>query len=161
MEQGMVSSRASRQSANSRRAFCCGTAAFFCCLPGLRAAAAQLRDAPLALVEVAPGIHVSQGAYEEVSPDNLGAIANIGCIVGTDSVAVIDSGGCLLWGERLRQAIRRVTDRPISHLIQTHMHPDHVFGAAAFVNDNPIILGHHNLPAALASRSDYYTRRLN
>lgn len=161
MDHKPISSRPTRQKAASRRAFCCGTAAFFCCLPGLRVAAAQLRDAPLALVEVAPGIHVSQGAYEEVSPDNLGAIANIGCIVGTQSVAVIDSGGCLLWGERLRQAIGRVTDRPISHLIQTHMHPDHVFGAAAFLDDHPVILGHRNLPAALASRADYYTRRLS
>ncbi|HEX7968804.1 MAG TPA: quinoprotein relay system zinc metallohydrolase 2 [Stellaceae bacterium] len=145
----------------SRRAMCCGAgAALLCCLPALRAGAEALRDLPLALVEIAPGIHVSQGVHAEAVPSNLGAIANVGFIVGNAGVAVIDSGGCLLWGRRLREAIRRTSDLPITHLVQTHMHPDHVFGAAAFLADGPTILGHRNLPAALASRQAYYARRL-
>jgi quinoprotein relay system zinc metallohydrolase 2 len=145
----------------SRRELCCGTAALLCCLPALRAQAEALRHQPLALTEIAPGIHVSQGVHAEVAPDNQGAIANVGFVVGTERVAVIDSGGCLLWGKRLREAVRRVTPLPISHLVQTHMHPDHVFGAAAFLADQPRIIGHRRLPAALASRQAYYTRRLN
>ena len=145
----------------SRRELCCGTAALLCCLPALRAQAQALRDQPLALVEIAPGVHVSPGVYAEVAPENLGAIANVGFIIGRERVAVIDSGGCLLWGRRLREAVRRVSDLPISHLVQTHMHPDHVFGAAAFLSDAPVILGHSHLPAALANRQAYYTRRLH
>jgi quinoprotein relay system zinc metallohydrolase 2 len=145
----------------SRRELCCGTAALLCCLPALRAQAEALRDRPLALTEIAPGIHVSHGVHAEAAPDNQGAIANVGFVVGAERVAVIDSGGCLLWGQRLRQAVRRVTPLPISHLVQTHMHPDHVFGAAAFLTDQPRILGHRRLPAALASRQAYYTRRLH
>jgi quinoprotein relay system zinc metallohydrolase 2 len=145
----------------SRRELCCGTAALLCCLPALRAEAEALRDQPLALTEIAPGIHVSHGVHAEVAPDNQGAIANVGFIVGTERVAVIDSGGCLLWGQRLREAVRRVTPLPISYLVQTHMHPDHVFGAAAFLVEQPTILGHRHLPAALASRQAYYTRRLH
>jgi quinoprotein relay system zinc metallohydrolase 2 len=122
--------------------------------------AAALRDQPLALQQVAPGLFVSRGVHEEVTPANLGAIANVGVVIGGERVAVIDSGGCLLWGQRLREAIRRLTDRPIGALIQTHMHPDHVFGAAAFREDRPRLLGHRNLPGALARRADYYTRRL-
>jgi quinoprotein relay system zinc metallohydrolase 2 len=145
----------------ARRGFCCGVgAAILCCLPALRAQAAQLREAPLELVEVAPGIHVSQGVHQETAADNLGAIANVGFIVGAESVAVIDTGGCLLWGQRLREGIRRVTELPIAYVIETHMHPDHVFGAAAFLPDHPQILGHRNLPAALARRQEYYLRRL-
>jgi quinoprotein relay system zinc metallohydrolase 2 len=145
----------------SRRELCCGTAALLCCLPALRAVAEALRDRPLALSEIAPGIHVSHGVHAEAAPDNQGAIANVGFVVGSERVAVIDSGGCLLWGQRLREAVRRVTHLPISHLVQTHMHPDHVFGAAAFLADSPVILGHRRLPAALASRQAYYTRRLH
>ncbi len=145
----------------SRRELCCGTAALLCCLPALRAQAEALRDHPLALVEIAPGVHVSLGIHAEVAPANLGAIANVGVIVGSERVAVIDSGGCLLWGRRLREAVRRVTALPISHLVQTHMHPDHVFGAAAFLADAPTILGHRHLPAALANRQVSYTRRLH
>ena len=145
----------------SRRELCCGAAALLCCLPALRTEAEALRDRPLALSEIAPGIHVSHGVHAEVAPDNQGAIANVGFVVGSERVAVIDSGGCLLWGKRLREAVRRVTPLPISHLVQTHMHPDHVFGAAAFLADKPAILGHRRLPAALAARQVYYTRRLN
>jgi len=145
---------------HSRRAVCAAGAGLFCCLPQLRAVAALLCDQRLALTEVAPGLFVSAGVQAEVLPANLGAIANIGVIIGDERVAIVDSGGCFLWGQRLREAIRRVTDRPIGVLIQTHMHPDHVFGAAAFREDRPRILGHRNLPGALARREAYYTRRL-
>ena len=145
----------------TRRAVGCGVgAALLCCLPALRAQAALLRDRPLAIAEVAPGVFVSQGVHAEAAPDNLGAIANIGFIIGAERVAVIDSGGCRLWGERLRQAIRQRTDLPIAHLVQTHMHPDHIFGAAAFLPEKPEVVGHRHLPAALAQRADYYRRRL-
>jgi quinoprotein relay system zinc metallohydrolase 2 len=150
-----------RLSTPSRRTVCCGaTAALVCCLPQIRAQAALLREHPLELVEIAEGIHVSHGVHAEVVPDNLGAIANIGVIVGGERLAVIDSGGCLLWGKRLHEAVRRISDLPIGYLIQTHMHPDHIFGAAAFLADRPEILGHRNLPAALARREAYYLRRL-
>ena len=145
----------------SRRAFCCGAAtAVFCCLPGLKAQAALLRDRPLALEQVADGIYVSQGVQQDVTAENLGAIANIGFVVGDTSVAVIDSGGCRLWGEKLRQTVRAVTGRPISHVVQTHVHPDHVFGSAAFLADDPIFLGHAKLPRALANRGPFYLERL-
>ena len=146
----------------SRRSLCCGLgAAAFCCLPALRAQAALLREHPLDIAEIAPGLHVTQGVQAEAAPDNLGAIANIGFIIGRERVAVIDSGGCRLWGERLFEAIRARTDRPIGYLIQTHMHPDHVFGASAFLAEKPEIIGHRNLPGALAQRERYYRRRLN
>ncbi|MGO8916349.1 MAG: quinoprotein relay system zinc metallohydrolase 2 [Stellaceae bacterium] len=147
----------------SRRALCggLGAALLCCCLPELRAQAALLRDQPLAVAEIAAGLFVSQGVHAEANPANLGAIANIGFIIGRERVAVIDSGGCLLWGERLRQAIRRHTDLPIGYLIQSHMHPDHVFGAAAFLPETPEIVGHRSLPAALARREAYYARRLH
>jgi quinoprotein relay system zinc metallohydrolase 2 len=143
----------------------------FCCLPLLRVQAEALREEPLALAEVAPGLFVSQGLHAEANPGNLGAIANIGVIIGAERVAVIDSGGCRLWGQRLHEAIRRITDRPIGCLIHTHMHPDHIFGAAAFAGDMaaggsagnppPEIFGHRNLPAALARREAYYLKRLH
>jgi quinoprotein relay system zinc metallohydrolase 2 len=145
----------------SRRRLCGGLgAALLCCLPELRAQAALLRDQPLDVAEVAPGLYVCQGALAEATPANLGAIANIGFILGRERVAVIDSGGCRLWGERLREAIRRQTDLPIGYLVESHMHPDHVFGAAAFLPEKPEIIGHRNLPAALARREAYYARRL-
>jgi quinoprotein relay system zinc metallohydrolase 2 len=76
-------------------------------------------------------------------------------------VCVIDPGGALADGEALRAALRRVTDRPISHVVMTHVHPDHVFGAGAFTRDRPVFVGHAGLPALLSQRGGFYRDRLN
>jgi quinoprotein relay system zinc metallohydrolase 2 len=115
----------------------------------------------LAVTELAPGVYLRPGVQEEASARNRGHIANLGFIVGADRVAVIDSGGSLGEGEALRRAVRRVTDLPIAYLILTHVHPDHVLGAAAFAPDDTEVVGHANLPDALARRGPYYLERLH
>jgi len=117
-------------------------------------------DSP-AFREIAAGIFVRRGLDEDVSPTNDDAIANIGFIVGRDSVAVIDPGGSLRDGERLRQEILKVTKRPIRFVIMTHGHPDHIFGAGAFQQDRPQFVGHSRLPLTLATRGEYYRKRLD
>jgi quinoprotein relay system zinc metallohydrolase 2 len=106
--------------------------------------------------EIAPGVIVHQGRYEIQSPENRGDMANASFVVGSESVAVIDTLGSAIAGRELRSAIRTVTNKPIRYVINTHMHPDHVFGNAAFKEDNPIYVGHHKLARGLASRADRY-----
>jgi quinoprotein relay system zinc metallohydrolase 2 len=113
---------------------------------------------PLDVREVAPGVYVHEGAQEEPSAVNEGAIANVGFIVGESTVMVIDTGGSVRSGERLRSAVRAVTDRPIRYVVFTHVHPDHILGAAAFKADEPEFIGHAKLPGALAQRGPYYIR---
>jgi quinoprotein relay system zinc metallohydrolase 2 len=125
-----------------------------CCLPQSAGAASP------ALTEVGQGIFVRTGPHEETAPANAGGIANIGFIIGRDSVLVTDSGGSRADGEWLLAEIRKRTDKPIRHVLITHVHPDHAFGAAAFAGDQPAIIGHHALRAALEVRGEYYRRRL-
>lgn len=139
----------------SRRDVLLGAGAFMCCRPAPAAANLQLTTE-----EVAPGIHIRRGVHEDATAENAGAIANIGFIVGRESVAVVDPGGSVGDGARLREAIRTKTKLPIRYVVLSHVHPDHIFGAGAFLRDEPELIGHENLPNALAQRGEYYRERL-
>jgi glyoxylase-like metal-dependent hydrolase (beta-lactamase superfamily II) len=132
-----------------------GIAAAFTAAPGHAIA----QTAPLSMTEIASGVFVHNGVHEEASSGNKDAIANIGFIVGV-AAAVIDPGGSFEEGVALRAAVRARTDRPIRYVILTHVHPDHIFGGAAFRDDQPKFVGHAKLPGALAQRGEYYLRRL-
>lgn len=110
----------------------------------------------LAVQEVAPGVYVHHGLHEEATAANLGGIANIGFVIGNQAVAVIDTGGSPQEGAALLAAIRRLTTLPIRYVVNTHFHPDHVMGNAAFVAERATFIGHRNLPTGLMSRRDSY-----
>jgi quinoprotein relay system zinc metallohydrolase 2 len=143
-----------------RNAFKLGLAATLACGVFLRPATAGTTALPFAMVQTTPGDYVRVGATAEATAANLDGIANIGFIVGRDAVAVIDPGGSLADGDRLRAAIHAATPLPVRYVIMTHAHPDHVFGAAAFLPDHPAFVGHWRLPAALANRGAYDHARL-
>ena len=126
-----------------------------CCLP--RAGFAV--DA-MTMEEVAPGTFIRRGPDAEATPENADGIANIGFIIGRDGVLVTESGGSLADGQWLRQEIARRTDKPVRYVMLTHVHPDHVFGAAAFRGDNPTFVGHAGLRGALDARGAFYRQRL-
>lgn len=132
------------------------------CWVGLAPAAAA-EVAPLTVVEAASGVFVHLGRHEETSLSNRGDIANIGFVVGEKCVAVVDSGGSLAVGLALKAAVRARTNRPVCYVINTHMHPDHVFGNAAFADlpDPARFVGSARLPEALATRGGHYRAALS
>lgn len=115
--------------------------------------------APLQVRKIAEGVYVSFGEVALMSPRNRGNIANLGFVIGNESVAVIDTGGSRKTGDRLRAAIRKVTGLPIRYVINTHMHPDHIFGNAAFESDGPVFIGHHKMRRAVERRAAHYLER--
>lgn len=122
--------------------------------PDVAGAFCQRAGAALSVSEIAPGVFVHKGAVAEPDAQNGGDVSNLGFVIGDRAVAVIDSGGAAWIGEALYRAIRAQTDLPVSYVILTHMHPDHVFGASVFGDAQ--VVGHRHLARALAERQENY-----
>lgn len=113
---------------------------------------------PLIMESLGNGIYVHHGIHEDMTEGYKGDICNLSFIVGSKGIAVIDTGGNLKTGQSLHEAIRQVSNLPILYIINTHVHPDHIFGNAAFLKDNAIFVGHAKLPDAMERRRDGYMR---
>lgn len=115
--------------------------------------------------EVKSAIEVQNGVFVRPSQNGImfkdENIANIGFIVGKEAIAVIDTGGSIDEGQRLLCQIRKASNLPIRYVINTHVHPDHTMGNAAFNHLNTIFIGHKNLTHATGILSQTYLRRYN
>jgi len=58
--------------------------------------------------------------------------ANAGIVVGRDGILVIDTLTSAKEADRFIGDIRKVTDKPIKYVVDTHYHLDHSFGNAEF-----------------------------
>lgn len=92
---------------------------------------------------------MSNGARTEIVELAAGVFArlhdgltNAGIIVGDDSVLVIDSLRVPSFARELRADVRRLTDKPVQYLVDTHGHWDHAFGNEEFTDAT--IVGHVN-----------------
>ena len=94
-------------------------------------------DYRLVAQPVARDVYAFIGKTEDFDTVNGGNIVNTGFIVAPQGIVVIDSGPSLRYGQQMRQAIARVSDKPVVLVINTHHHPDHFLGNQAFA-DVPI-----------------------
>lgn len=67
------------------------------------------------------------------TPENQGLMANVVFVLTSAGVVVLDSGCSLQIGEMAIRMIRRVTDRPVVAVFNSHYHGDHWLGNHAFV----------------------------
>ena len=114
---------------------------------------------PLAfLQDISDGIYVHHGKHLDIDTGYQGDICNMSVVVGSKGVVVIDTGGSYKVGMALRAAIAQVTKLPILYVINTHVHPDHIFGNAAFLDDKPQFVGHAKLATAMLLRKEAYDK---
>jgi glyoxylase-like metal-dependent hydrolase (beta-lactamase superfamily II) len=109
---------------------------------------ASLRCVPISdrlagWAEVADGCFVGRHEHLDV---------NTTLLVGGEAALLVDTRASLMQGRELAEHVRRVTPRPLSYVINTHVHFDHLFGNGAFTGV-PIV-AHESVPSALPAHSE-------
>ena len=69
---------------------------------------------------------------------------NIGLFIGNNGVFMIDDQFAPL-SKKIQAAIKTITDKPVTYLINTHWHGDHTGGNANFQKEGAIIVSHENV----------------
>ena len=93
------------------------------------ASQSDLSEKTTSFTEIGPGLYAFTA---EGDP-------NSGVIIGDDSVMVIEAQATPRLADKVIEEIRKVTDKPISHLVLTHYHAVRVLGASAFKAPNIIM----------------------
>lgn len=97
------------------------------------------------VIEVTDGIHVAVGY----------GLANSILIEGNDGVIVVDVMESLAAAESVLFEFRKITDLPVSAIVYTHNHYDHINGAGVFAgNGTPEVFAHALLPQLVADRNN-------
>ncbi|MBF0107575.1 MAG: MBL fold metallo-hydrolase [Magnetococcales bacterium] len=95
-------------------------------------------------------VHAYVGS-KDASPAHSFA-ANAGIVIGRDGVLVVDTLISAREGERFVADIRKVTDKPILFVVNTHTHLDHAFGNIVFARMGATLISHEAEQATLATK---------
>jgi glyoxylase-like metal-dependent hydrolase (beta-lactamase superfamily II) len=87
----------------------------------------------ITVAKVAGSVYMLQGADA----------GNIAACVGGDGIVIVDDQYAPL-ADKIRAALKGITDKPLRFIINTHYHGDHTGGNALFQRDAPII-AHDNV----------------
>lgn len=114
--------------------------------PGLLTALALAFTLLLAQVACAELTRLADNVYsyvgsKDASPANSFA-ANAGIVIGKDGVLVIDTLISAKEGQRFLADIRKVTDKPIKYVVNTHTHLDHALGNCVFAKVGATVISH-------------------
>lgn len=103
-------------------------------------------------VPVARDVYAFIGALDEASSANAGFTGNAGFIVARDGIIVVDTGGSYRLGRAMLRAIRRVSDKPVALVVNTHAVQDFLFGNAVFADLGAPLLTHRRSAQLMRER---------
>ncbi len=87
--------------------------------------------------KIADNVYVIHGPLDEPNLQNRGFMNNPGLIVGDNGAVIIDPGSTVEVGNNVLNAAKRITDKPIVAVFNTHIHGDHWLGNQAIVEQYP------------------------
>lgn len=109
--------------------------------------------------KLAAHTYVIHGPLEFPNEKNQGFMNNPGFVITNNGVVVIDPGSSLYAGRMVLRQIRKVTNKPVTHVFNTHVHGDHWLGNQAFKNVFPkvTLIGHPEMiKKAKNGAADYW-----
>jgi cyclase len=80
--------------------------------------------------------------------------ANAGIVVGRDGILVVDTLISAKEARRFIGDIRKVSDKPVKYVVDTHYHLDHAFGNSEFARLGATIISQENDRKNLAARGE-------
>jgi glyoxylase-like metal-dependent hydrolase (beta-lactamase superfamily II) len=82
---------------------------------------------------------LAEGIYAFIAPEPRTQVVsgNSVAVIGSDGVLVVDSGNIPSLTRRMIGEIRRLTDKPVRFVVNTHWHPDHSMGNAVYREEFP------------------------
>jgi glyoxylase-like metal-dependent hydrolase (beta-lactamase superfamily II) len=93
---------------------------------------AQAAPRPVVPQQVSASAWFVQGDAALGSPANRNFISNAGFVVTPAGVVVVDALGSPQLARELLEAIARITPQPVTHVVVTHYHADHIYGLQEF-----------------------------
>ncbi len=102
------------------------------------------RFVPRRLVELAPDVHVAQG-YD---------FSDFAFVVTAEGIVAIDAASTSEHAARALRDLREITSLPVTHVILTHAHFDHVGGLDALTADGATVIAQANFPDELRQQND-------
>ena len=102
---------------------------------GALAADQSVRDYPAE--KIAAHTYVIHGPLGQPSFTNQGFMNNPGFVVTHTGVVVIDPGSSLETGRMVLRQIKKITPKPVTHVLATHVHGDHWLGNQAIIDAYP------------------------
>lgn len=103
----------------------------------------ELSPAPsMVAQQVSPSSWYVEGVGALGSSANQNFISNAAFVVTPAGVVVMDALGSPALADRLLAEIRKVTPLPVTHVIMTHYHADHIYGLQSFKAKGAHIIAH-------------------
>lgn len=120
-------------------------------VPAQSAPAAAAAQRPVRAEQVSPSAWFVQGDAALGTPANRNFISNAGFVVTPAGVVVIDALGSPQLARDLLAEIARVTPLPVTHVVVTHYHADHIYGLQEFRRRGARIVAHRGAQEYLHS----------
>jgi glyoxylase-like metal-dependent hydrolase (beta-lactamase superfamily II) len=87
--------------------------------------------------KISDHVYVIHGPTSFPNPENLGFMNNPAIVISDDAVVILDPGSSLESGRMVLRQVAKLTDKPVTHVINSHIHGDHWLGNQAIREKYP------------------------